>query len=210
MAVPSIAASSRVNGLRAPCSIIRAVEFPPLEYRTTRARMAMYALVALMFVALGLWMAFDGGASPMAHFWGWLGVAFGGFCFVMSVRETVSPRIGLRLDSEGIHSRQALAANTFDLPWSELAAVRVANMNGQPMVVFEAHTPDWGADGARPGVRRMRAANDALVGSWMVIAPRVFGATAEGIVADVDRYRRYYIPDMPVEYPRPGHEGLPS
>lgn len=166
--------------------------------------MALYVLGSMLFVVVALWMALDAGRRPLTHFWGWVGVVFFGLCFVLSLRETVSPRMGLRLDAEGIHSRQAMAANSFDLPWSQLTGVRVMKMNSQPMVVFDSFDPEWGMAEATPGARRMRAANSALVGSWMVVAPSVFGADAGQIVDEVDRYYRHYVPTAPVEYPRPG------
>lgn len=166
--------------------------------------MALAMLGSLLFVILGAAMILDANLWPVMKFLGWAAIAFFGLCFVLALRETVSPRVGLRLDAEGIHSRQVLMGNGFDLPWSELAGVRVVSMNGQAMVVFDAATPGWGMSGASPTVARLRNANAAMLDSWIVVAPSVFGARVDTVVDEIDRYYRHYTPDAPVVYPRPG------
>lgn len=163
--------------------------------------MALYALGALAFIAVAIGMLRNPEAELIVRVASYLIIAGFGLSAFVSVKEMVRPRIGLRLDEAGIHSSQALGGNAFDLPWSELAAVRVVTIRREPMVVFEAHDPEWGMDQVSPAVRAMRKANAALVGSWMSVPPRMFGATAEGMVGDVDRYYRSVI-GAPVEYPR--------
>lgn len=165
--------------------------------------MALYALGALVFVALGYWMAHDPNGGGFVHGWGWFTAAFGALGVAIGLKQIAKPTLGLRLDAEGIHSFQALKGNAFDLPWSELAGVRMVAINRHPLVVFDALDPNWGLEGVGGAVRTMRKANAALVGSWMTIAPRTFGVKSERVVEDVDRFRRHYRPDLTVEYPRP-------
>ena len=165
--------------------------------------MALNTFWAVAFIAMGigfasahpgdLWMQLVGGA---------LAAGFA-FVFALCLAEIVRPRIGLHLDVEGVHSRQALGGNAFDLPWSQLAGVRVVTLSRQSILAFDAVDADWGLVDVKPTVRAMRLANRALVGSWMSVPAQPFGIEPEALIAEIDRYRRALTPGAPVVYPRP-------
>lgn len=173
----------------------------PIEFRISIWRTLLYLLGAAAFVLIGVWIMFGDKADLWAKLLGAVCVAFFGFGVALFLRELVRPRIKVRIDDQGVHVRQAIRGNDFDLSWSELAGICARTLSGQKVVVLDPEERRMGLEGASPMVRQMREANISLVGSWMVISPRTFGTDDGTLVAEITRHHAAYVASLPAGTP---------
>ena len=141
----------------------RPVTHPPFEARNSRWRLALLALLALGFVAAGLWLigAFgpDHPTGVKATVFGWLSILFFGACGIVVLFRMRDTDVVLRVDAHGIWWKQL---SDSIIPWHEIAEVGIVTMHRQKMLGLMVADPARYRGRTLQG--RLSGANQALTG----------------------------------------------
>lgn len=163
------------------------MERAPVEFRSSRKFCGLALGGSLLIVLLGAFLILAPEKTPGQVIAGGLNiVVFGGFAALYAL-ELMRPVTRFWIDAEGVHSRHLLAAGSFDLPWSMLASAKSLDFGGQPMLVLIPIDADWGMDAGSFVMRKVKAASRALVGSWMVLSPRLYGQKGDAMLDAITR-----------------------
>lgn len=146
-------------------------------------------LGALLFIALGAWLALRPQSDRHTRAIGLGNVLFFGACGLVFLRDARRPGILLRLDSSGIEYRHPQAGSRFHFAWTALADVRVQNEERASLLVLTLRAqPDEGI----PDWAQARGASSYISPQETTLSPAALGTTAELLSAEIDRFRRHY------------------
>ena len=163
------------------------MERAPVEFRSSRKFCGLALGGSLLFVLFGTFLILAPGASLAERIAGGSSFVVFGCSAALYALELMRPVTRFWIDAEGVHSRYPLAAVSFDLPWSRLASAKSLDFGGQPMLVLIPIDADWGTDAGSFVMRKVNAANRALVGSWMVVSPRLYGQKGDAMLDAITR-----------------------
>ena len=154
----------------------------------SRWRIVLMILGAIGFVALGLWMVGAFGPPPTSHrsgpiftfVWGWVSIAFFGWCGVLGVKRLFDTGEELRIGTNGI--RWARWSDQ-TIPWSEISDVTIWSYQRQKLIILHLRNPDLYL---RSGIRRVfvstnRALTGGDIGISLAPTDRSFGEAMTAI-----------------------------
>ena len=159
----------------------------------SRWRLALMALGAAAFVAIGLWMAGMFGAAPRTDRYsadatnaiGWICVAFFALCGVAIVRRLFDTRAQVRIGPHGI---LWVRLSDRTIPWSDITDITEWSHRGQRMIILHLRDP---ARWPPRGVSALLAgANRALTGGDVAISLTGTDRSFDEAVAAIGRFRR--------------------
>lgn len=138
----------------------------------SRWRIALLALAAAAFVALGLWMGGAFGSSPVSRRYppieifaiGWVSVLFFGLCGAVAMRKLFETSEQLRIGTAGVRSA---AWSDQTIPWSEISDVTTWRYNRQKAIILHlrdpARFPRSGLGSRFSGVNRKLTGGDVAI-----------------------------------------------
>lgn len=155
-------------------------------------RIALLLLLAIGFVALGLWMGGVFGPPPASHRYppalvfsvAWFCVVFFGLCGVAGVKKLVDGREELRIGPAGIRSTPW---SDQTIPWSEVVDVTTWTYRGSKLIIL--HLRDASRFPGRGLAGLVAGANRALTGGDIAIALTATDRPFDDALAAIARFR---------------------
>ena len=127
----------------------------PIVIGTSRTRWIFLLVVALCFVAAGVFMLLSGG-EPLV---GWTGILFFGGCALVFVRQLLDERPRIVIDDRGILDR-TLRVGVVE--WADIQGVYGNSINGNAFLCLDLSDPAKYTGRLSPMMRRVVALNTHL------------------------------------------------
>lgn len=157
----------------------------------SRIRLALLLLGALVFIALGLWLAGAFGPPPTSRRYspavtitiGYVAIAFFGLIAIVLAKRLINGGEALRIDRIGI---SVAAWSDQTIPWSEITDITEWTMNRQRSIILHLRDPDrFPPSGA---LRFTAGANRAMTGGDVPISLNGTDRSYDDAVAAIARF----------------------
>lgn len=126
-----------------------------LVIQPSRTKWSALLLLAIGFVALGLWLVLAGTSVLV----GWVNVAFFGFCAVTFARQLADRRPRIVVDDKGV-TDNTLGVGCIE--WGDIVSTELRRIPGNTFLCLELRQPSKYLSRMSPVVREMTQANKAL------------------------------------------------
>lgn len=153
------------------------------EFRAEPWPLVKRALGALGFLLFGAFALFDRDSAFVTRLFGLLMLGSAGVFLGIYVREMASPGTTVTLDQEGVRVRRRVPETDLRVPWSGVVGARLEGTGDAQTVALdylEEPAPPPG-DGRYPEVSTIEL-------------PEIIGVPADEIAAEIERFRRAYLP----------------
>lgn len=163
-----------------------------LEIGYSRGKLALYALGAASFVAVGVWMI--GQETPSSRhsleatqFWGYVTVVFFAFMFLIAVGRLLTARGAvISLTPRGFRDQRV---SSDIVPWKAIADIQTWKSYGQPIMVLALHPGEEEKLRLTRIARWTRGANARLGADGLSIAAHGTSINHDALVAAAVAYR---------------------
>ena len=128
---------------------------PLLVVHTSKAKWSAFLVLALAFIALGLWLALSGNSVLV----GWLNVAFFGSCATMFVRQLIDRRPRIVVDDAGV-TDNTLRVGCIE--WGDIRGTELRYVQGNAFLSLDLRDPAKYVSRLSPTMQRLTKTNKAL------------------------------------------------
>lgn len=160
-----------------------------LDIALSKSRRVLLLLVALVGIAISVWILTISRGIVFVIFNGLVGVLFFGVCGVVAIKKLLQTKPGLTINTQGVRDQSGLTSSVW-IDWKNVKAVQPSTVAGQKYVCLILHDASAYTHRGNALQRWMVRMNIKLVGTPVNISDNTLMIAFDELLAALQKYHR--------------------